>query len=100
VVGRPDERLGEEVAAFVSLVDCATASEADLIEFSKGRLAAHKYPRTVTVLPRIPLTSVGKVDRRRLRAAVRRGSGGSAVESDREKPESPRNRSLWIPGQR
>jgi long-chain acyl-CoA synthetase len=70
VVGRPDPRLGEEVVAFVSLAEGATATEADLIEFTKGRLAAHKYPRTVTVLPAIPLTSVGKLDRKRLRATV------------------------------
>jgi long-chain acyl-CoA synthetase len=70
VVGRPDPRLGEEVVAFVSLAEGSTATEADLIEFTKGRLAAHKYPRSVTVLPQIPLTSVGKLDRKRLRAAV------------------------------
>jgi len=70
VVGRPDPRLGEEVAAFVSLAEGSTATEADLIAFTKGRLAAHKYPRTVTILPQIPLTSVGKLDRKRLRAEV------------------------------
>src|SRR4029079_14545614 len=70
VVGRPDPRVGEEVVAFVSLAEGSTATEADLIEFTKGRLAAHKYPRTVTVLPQIPLTSVGQLDRQRLRAAV------------------------------
>jgi long-chain acyl-CoA synthetase len=70
VVGRPDPRLGEEVAAFVSLAEGATVTEAELIEFTKGRLAAHKYPRTVTILAQIPLTSVGKLDRKRLRAEV------------------------------
>jgi long-chain acyl-CoA synthetase len=70
VVGQPDPRLGEEVIAFVSLAEGATATEADLIEFSKTQLAAHKYPRSVTVLPAIPLTSVGKLDRKRLRASV------------------------------
>ena len=45
-------------------------TEADLIEFSKTRLAAHKYPRTVSILPAIPLTSVGKLDRKKLRASV------------------------------
>jgi long-chain acyl-CoA synthetase len=70
VVGRPDERLGEEVAAFVSLTEGVTTTEAELIEFCKGRLGAHKYPRTVTILPAIPLTSVGKLDRKRLRASA------------------------------
>lgn len=71
VVGRPDDRLGEEVVAFVSLTDGSTIGEAELIAFTKERLAAHKYPRSVTVLPAIPLTSVGKLDRKRLRATLR-----------------------------
>jgi long-chain acyl-CoA synthetase len=67
VVGRPDERLGEEIVAFVSLRPGSEASPGEIIEFARGRLAAHKYPREVTVLPAIPLTSVGKLDRKALR---------------------------------
>ena len=70
VVGRPDERLGEEVVAFVSLVDGATATPEELVEFCKERLSGTKYPREVTVLDAIPLTSVGKLDRKRLRQAA------------------------------
>jgi long-chain acyl-CoA synthetase len=70
VVGRPDERLGEEVVAFVSLNDGASASTTDLVAFAKDRLAAHKYPRDVRIVAAIPLTSVGKLDRKRLRAAA------------------------------
>jgi long-chain acyl-CoA synthetase len=75
VVGRPDQRLGEEVVAFVSLAEGASVGEADLIAFTKERLAAHKYPRSVTILPAIPLTSVGKLDRKRLRATVTAETG-------------------------
>jgi long-chain acyl-CoA synthetase len=71
VVGRPDDRLGEEVVAFVSLVAGASATEADLIDFTKERLSATKYPRQVTIVDAIPLTSVGKLDRKRLRATVK-----------------------------
>jgi long-chain acyl-CoA synthetase len=71
VVGRPDPRLGEEIIAFVSLAEGATVTEADLIAYSKERLAAYKYPRSITILPAIPLTSVGKLDRKKLRATVR-----------------------------
>ncbi len=70
VVGRPDDRLGEEVVAFVSLTEGAEATEEQLIDFTRDRLAANKYPREVTVVDAIPLTSVGKLDRKRLRAAV------------------------------
>jgi len=69
-VGRPDHRLGEEVVAFVSLADGASATGEELIAFARERLGANKYPREVTILDAIPLTSVGKLDRKRLRAAV------------------------------
>ncbi len=70
VVGRPDDRLGEEVVAFVSLADGGSAAPDDLVAYARDRLGAHKYPREVHIIDRIPLTSVGKLDRKRLRAAV------------------------------
>jgi long-chain acyl-CoA synthetase len=70
VVGRPDDRLGEEVVAFVSLTPGATVSADELIEFTRSRMAANKYPREVRIVDAIPLTSVGKLDRKKLRASV------------------------------
>jgi long-chain acyl-CoA synthetase len=71
VVGRPDYRLGEEVVAFVSLVAGATVTSEELISYSKEQLAANKYPRQIHIVDAIPLTSVGKLDRKKLRAAVK-----------------------------
>jgi long-chain acyl-CoA synthetase len=71
VVGRPDPRLGEEVVGFVSLRPGAQATGPDLVAHARAHLAANKYPREVHVLDAIPLTSVGKLDRKRLRAQVR-----------------------------
>jgi long-chain acyl-CoA synthetase len=68
VVGRPDERLGEEVIGFVTLVEDATVTGPELVAYARERLAAHKYPREVRIVDAIPLTSVGKLDRKRLRA--------------------------------
>jgi len=73
VVGRPDERLGEEIVAFVSLRPGSHATPAEITEFARGRLAAHKYPREVTILDAVPLTSVGKLDRKALRSRVTGG---------------------------
>jgi long-chain acyl-CoA synthetase len=70
VVGRPDDRFGEEVVAFVALSPAAATTEEELIAFTKERMAANKYPREVHIVDAIPLTSVGKLDRKRLRAAV------------------------------
>jgi long-chain acyl-CoA synthetase len=71
VVGRPDPRLGEEVVAFAALRPGAAASPQELIEHAKAHLAATKYPREVKIVPAIPLTSVGKLDRKRLRELLR-----------------------------
>ncbi|HLI40251.1 MAG TPA: AMP-binding protein, partial [Streptosporangiaceae bacterium] len=73
VVGRPDPRLGEEVVAFVSLRPGAAATAGDLIEHAKRHLAATKYPRQVTIVPAVPHTSVGKLDRKKLREWVTTG---------------------------
>jgi long-chain acyl-CoA synthetase len=77
VVSRPDERLGEEVVAFVSLQPGSQATPAEIIEFARGRLAAHKYPREVTIVDAVPLTSVGKLDRKALRRRIADSTGDS-----------------------
>jgi long-chain acyl-CoA synthetase len=69
-VGRPDDRLGEEVVAFVSLAEGGAVTVDDLVAYARDRLGAHKYPREVRIVDGIPLTSVGKLDRKRLRATV------------------------------
>jgi long-chain acyl-CoA synthetase len=74
VVGRPDGRLGEEVVAFASLRPGASATPDELVAYAKAHLAATKYPRQVTIVPAIPLTSVGKLDRKKLREWLREGS--------------------------
>jgi long-chain acyl-CoA synthetase len=67
VVGRPDPVLGEEVVAWVSLTEGAGVTAEELVAFSRDRLGRHKHPREVRVVPAVPLTSVGKTDRKALR---------------------------------
>ena len=43
----------------------------ELTEHAKRHLAANKYPREITIVPMVPLTSVGKLDRKKLREWVR-----------------------------
>jgi long-chain acyl-CoA synthetase len=66
-VGKPDPRNGEEVVAVVQLVPGAQVSAAELVQFAKARMARYKYPREVTVLSAVPLTSVGKINRKAVR---------------------------------
>jgi len=65
VVGRADDAHGEEVVAFVTLRGEATSGE--LLAFGKERLGGYKYPREIHVVTALPLTPVGKVDRKALR---------------------------------
>jgi long-chain acyl-CoA synthetase len=69
-VGRPDEKYGEEVVAFVQLTPGSTVTPAELVEFAREHLSAAKYPREVRIVDSIPLTSVLKTDRKRLRAQL------------------------------
>jgi fatty-acyl-CoA synthase len=66
IVARPDEKWGETPCAFVTLKPGATASEAELIEFCRTRLARFKVPKTVVFGP-LPKTSTGKVQKFALR---------------------------------
>jgi long-chain acyl-CoA synthetase len=66
VVGMPDELYGEEVAAFVVLRDGGEASEEELIEFCKARLADYKCPKTVRFVKDIPKGPTGKLLKREL----------------------------------
>ena len=67
VVGEPDPYRGETVVAYVSLRAGATVDEKDLIEFTRQRLAAYKYPRIIHVIEELPKTQTGKIRRRVLR---------------------------------
>jgi long-chain acyl-CoA synthetase len=70
VVGAPSASHGEEVVAFVSLREGATLEPEQLIDWSRERIGGYKYPRRVNVVDSIPLTPVGKVDRKALRAQL------------------------------
>jgi len=59
----PHDRLGEDVAAAVVLVEGIPASERDLRDFCAGRLADFKVPRKVVILPEIPKGATGKIQR-------------------------------------
>jgi long-chain acyl-CoA synthetase len=73
VVGRPDPTLGEEVTAFVQLRPGASTGPAELMDYAKRHLSAVKYPREIRIVDAIPLTSVLKTDRKRLRAMLADG---------------------------
>jgi acyl-CoA synthetase (AMP-forming)/AMP-acid ligase II len=61
--GMPHAMLGEEVAAAVVLKQGAQASDAELREFAKVKLADFKVPKKILILPEIPVGATGKLQR-------------------------------------
>jgi fatty-acyl-CoA synthase len=62
VIGVPDERYGEELAAWVRLRPGAPELTAETLrEFCTGKLAHYKIPRYVRVVDEFPMTVTGKV---------------------------------------
>ncbi len=69
-VGKPDPIRTEIVKAFIVLKPGQYASDAlaaDIRNFVKTRLSAHEYPREITFIDEMPMTTTGKVIRRLLR---------------------------------
>lgn len=66
VVGIPDDRYVEVPAAFVELDDGASADEAELIAFCRGKLANFKMPRHIRIVASWPM-STSKIQKFRLR---------------------------------
>ena len=70
VVGLPDERYGEEVAAFVIGRDGMQLDIEAVREFCQGRIAHNKVPRYVIAVDEFPMTVTGKVQKFKLRDAA------------------------------
>ncbi len=71
VIGPPHPTLGGEVGAVVTLRPFATATESELLDFVRSRVAAHKCPRTVDVVDEIPRTATGNILKRAIRLETR-----------------------------
>ena len=67
VIGIPDERWGESVHAFVVLHPGAAAEVEDIREHTMGLIAGYKAPRSVEVVPALPVSGAGKILKRELR---------------------------------
>ncbi|GAB3107519.1 long-chain fatty acid--CoA ligase [Streptomyces calidiresistens] len=73
VVAVPDERWGERPLATVVLREGSTAGFADLREFLSGQVAKWQLPERWSVITEVPKTSVGKFDKKVLRARYAQG---------------------------
>lgn len=67
VIGIPDEKWGEMVTALVVVVDGSTLTEADVIAWSKTKLAGYKCPKKVEFRTELARTATGKLQKFKLR---------------------------------
>ncbi|MDN5363093.1 MAG: fatty-acyl-CoA synthase [Eubacteriales bacterium] len=67
VVGVPDEKYGEEVMACIILKEGETATEEEIKEFCRGKIARYKIPKYVMFMNDYPRTASGKVQKYKLR---------------------------------
>ncbi len=67
VIGRPDDKLGEEILAFVVIKPGATVAPEEIVAYCKERLAAYKYPRDVRITGDLPKGPTGKILKQELR---------------------------------
>ncbi len=68
VIGVPDDKWGEAVKAIVVLRAAATVTDAELIALVRDRKGAVQAPKSVVFVDRIPLSGLGKPDKKALRA--------------------------------
>ena len=76
VVAQPDAKWGETPCAFVELKEGASATQEELIEFCRARMARFKAPKSVVFGP-LPKTSTGKIQKFILRE---RAKSTAAIE--------------------
>ena len=67
VVGVPDDTFGEELAVWIKLHDGEEASEDEIRNFCRGRIATYKIPRYVRFVREFPMTVTGKIQKFQIR---------------------------------
>ncbi len=71
VVGVPDPKYGEELCAWIIARPGTAPTEQDIRDFCQGRIAHYKIPRYIRFVQSFPLTITGKVQKFRIRDAMK-----------------------------
>lgn len=67
VIGIPDEKMGEEIKAYVVLEEGKSIASDELSQFCKDNIAAYKYPRVIEFVSSLPMSATGKILKKELR---------------------------------
>jgi fatty-acyl-CoA synthase len=79
VFGIPDEKYGEEICAWVRLRAGESATEEDIREFCRGRIAHYKVPRYVRFVDEFPMTVTGKAQKYLMRKRMVEVLGSESI---------------------
>ena len=70
MIGIPDSVKGELAVAYIVLKEGAIATEKEIIDFARSRIAKYKAPRRVEFVASLPQGPTGKILKRELRAKL------------------------------
>jgi fatty-acyl-CoA synthase len=79
--GVPDERFGEQLAAWVRLKEGSSLTEEEIVKFCRGQISHFKVPRYVRVVDEFPMTVTGKAQKYKMREAMCEELGLDEVET-------------------
>ena len=91
VTGAPDDKWGEAVTAFVVRRGDAPPAARELIDLVKQRKGSARAPKHIEFVAELPLTGVGKIDKKKLRRVSGPAASGWWAE------EVSKNRGLRLP---
>jgi fatty-acyl-CoA synthase len=75
VVGLPDPKYGEELCVWIKLKNGATATEDQIRDFCRAKLAHYKVPRYVRFVESFPQTVTGKIQKFKIRDSMKEELG-------------------------
>jgi fatty-acyl-CoA synthase len=82
VVGVPDQKMGEELCAWIRLAAGEDCSREEIRDFCRDRIAHYKVPRYIRFVDEFPMTVSGKVQkfviRERMMSELDRSAGATA----------------------
>ena len=69
-VGKPHDKLGEVLVAFIVLQADTSMDEAEFFDYCKTAMVKYKRPVEVTFVDSLPRTAARKIDKKSLKARI------------------------------
>jgi len=89
VFGVPDERYGEQVAAWIQLHPGESATAEEMRAFCEGKIAHFKVPKLIRFVEEFPMTVTGKVQKFRMREQTVEATRAAADGASAARPDGP-----------